>query len=290
MVIDAAKGIEAQTRKLFEVCRLRDMPIMTFINKMDREAKDPIELLDEIASTAGARRRADDLADRHRATNFKGVYDLAARPHAGVRRATDRSRHRRGDRELRASPSRSQLRRGGRAGAQGLSRRSTCESYREGHLTPVVLRQRLRNFGVRELLDALAAWAPPPRPQPAEPRADRADRAQGRGLRLQGPGQHGPQPPRPRRLPAPVLRQVPARHEAHADGHRQAVRRSTRRSCSSPASARSPTRRGPATSSASPTTACSGRRHADRGRDDHASPASPTSRPRSCGACGSRTR
>src|SRR5216683_1511101 len=50
MVIDAAKGIEAQTRKLFEVCRLRDIPIMTFINKMDREAKDPLALLDEISS------------------------------------------------------------------------------------------------------------------------------------------------------------------------------------------------------------------------------------------------
>ena len=49
MVIDAAKGIEARTRKLFEVCRLRDVPITTFINKMDREGRDPFELLDEIA-------------------------------------------------------------------------------------------------------------------------------------------------------------------------------------------------------------------------------------------------
>ena len=49
MVIDAAKGIESQTRKLFEVCRLRDVPIATFINKMDREGRDPFELLDEIA-------------------------------------------------------------------------------------------------------------------------------------------------------------------------------------------------------------------------------------------------
>ena len=48
MVIDAAKGIEAQTRKLFEVCRLRNVPIVTFINKMDREARDPFDLLDEI--------------------------------------------------------------------------------------------------------------------------------------------------------------------------------------------------------------------------------------------------
>src|SRR5690242_509580 len=51
MVIDAAKGIEAQTRKLFEVCRLRDVPIATFINKVDREGLDPFALMDEIAST-----------------------------------------------------------------------------------------------------------------------------------------------------------------------------------------------------------------------------------------------
>ena len=51
MVIDAARGIEAQTRKLFEVCRLRDMPIITFINKMDREAQEPFELLQEIEET-----------------------------------------------------------------------------------------------------------------------------------------------------------------------------------------------------------------------------------------------
>ena len=51
MVIDAAKGIEARTRKLFEVCRLRDIPIMTFINKMDRESRDPFDLLDEIEKT-----------------------------------------------------------------------------------------------------------------------------------------------------------------------------------------------------------------------------------------------
>src|SRR5207253_6314148 len=49
MVIDAAKGIESQTRKLFEVCRLRDIPIITFINKIDREARDPLELIDEIS-------------------------------------------------------------------------------------------------------------------------------------------------------------------------------------------------------------------------------------------------
>ncbi|MCG8692748.1 MAG: GTP-binding protein, partial [Minwuiales bacterium] len=51
MVIDGARGIEAQTRKLFEVCRLRDIPIITLVNKMDREAKDPFDLMDEISET-----------------------------------------------------------------------------------------------------------------------------------------------------------------------------------------------------------------------------------------------
>src|SRR5450432_2772090 len=76
MVIDAAKGIEARTRKLFEICRLRDVPIITFINKMDRESKDPIELLDEIASTL-----ALDVTPmswpQGSGQNFKGTYDLA---------------------------------------------------------------------------------------------------------------------------------------------------------------------------------------------------------------------
>src|ERR1700674_1748499 len=74
MVIDAAKGIEARTRKLFEICRLRDVPIITFINKMDRESRDPIELLDEIASTL-----ALDVTPMSwpagSGQSFKGTYD-----------------------------------------------------------------------------------------------------------------------------------------------------------------------------------------------------------------------
>ena len=66
MVIDAAKGIEARTRKLFEVCRLRDIPIITFINKMDRESRDPFDHLGRDRKDAGARHHADDLADRPR--------------------------------------------------------------------------------------------------------------------------------------------------------------------------------------------------------------------------------
>ena len=76
MVIDAAKGIESQTRKLFEVCRLRDIPIITFINKVDREGVDPLTLLDDIASGL-----ALDLAPMTwpigLGTDFRGVIDIA---------------------------------------------------------------------------------------------------------------------------------------------------------------------------------------------------------------------
>src|SRR5471030_1177623 len=77
MVIDAAKGIEAQTRKLFEVCRLRDVPIMTFINKMDREARDPFDLMSEIEQTL-----ALDVTPATwpigMGRDFLGTYDLFA--------------------------------------------------------------------------------------------------------------------------------------------------------------------------------------------------------------------
>src|SRR5688572_18645234 len=76
MVIDAAKGIEAQTRKLFEVCRLRNVPIITFVNKVDREGKSPFELLDEVADTL-----ALDVSPQSWAVGmggtFEGVLDFA---------------------------------------------------------------------------------------------------------------------------------------------------------------------------------------------------------------------
>src|SRR5271155_2263662 len=75
MVIDAAKGIETQTRKLFEVCRLRDIPIITFINKMDREARDPFELLDEISDELQLE-CAPMMWPAGMGLNFKGVLDL----------------------------------------------------------------------------------------------------------------------------------------------------------------------------------------------------------------------
>src|SRR6201991_1918773 len=77
MVIDAAKGIEARTRKLFEVCPLRDIPIVTFINKMDRESRDPFHILDEIEKTLVL-----DVAPANwpvgRGRDFVGTFDIAS--------------------------------------------------------------------------------------------------------------------------------------------------------------------------------------------------------------------
>src|SRR5213596_1975480 len=81
MVIDAARGIEARTRKLFEVCRLRDIPIITFINKMDRESRDPFDLLDEIEKTL-ALDTAPVTWPIGRGRDFTGTYDIAT---GGVR-------------------------------------------------------------------------------------------------------------------------------------------------------------------------------------------------------------
>ena len=157
MVIDAAKGIEAQTRKLFEVCRLRDIPIMTFINKMDREARDPLELLDEIADQLQIE-TAPMVWPAGMGLNFKGVEDLASGKFLAFDGATP-------DAELKRK-----LHEDVMLAREGLPAFNLA-TYREGHLTPVYFGSALKNFGVAELLAALAQYAPPPREQAALGRA-----------------------------------------------------------------------------------------------------------------------
>lgn len=175
MVLDAAKGIEPQTLKLFEVCRLRDVPIMTFVNKMDREAKDPIELLDEVAS-----RLALDVAPMGwpigMGQNFKGVAErgtgrvrLMGDGTAGA--AEDVVDRRANSLALRVSEAQLAELDEAMALVDGALPRFDQAAYREGHLTPAFFGSALRNFGVQPLLDALVAHAPSPRPQPAEGRA-----------------------------------------------------------------------------------------------------------------------
>jgi peptide chain release factor 3 len=169
MVIDAAKGIEARTRKLFEVCRLRDIPILTFINKMDREGRDPFDLLDEIEKTL-ALATAPITWPLGRGRDFAGTYDLAARHVRLVDRNGPPLPVPLGDAAALAQtvPSID-----AEAAAEELSLVSEAcgsfdlQAFREGHLTPVFFGSAIKNFGVGDLLAGLGRNAPPPRDQEA---------------------------------------------------------------------------------------------------------------------------
>ena len=162
MVIDAARGIEAQTRKLFEVCRLRSVPIITFVNKVDREGRSPFELMDEIADVL-----ALDVTPMSwpigMGGEFEGVLDLKT---GRVSRPEGDSRTFQGLTDQVPLPDRFaeevELAQGGYASFD-------AEKYRHGDLTPVYFGSALKDFGPAELIAALADYAPAPRPQPAEP-------------------------------------------------------------------------------------------------------------------------
>ncbi len=161
MVIDAAKGIEARTRKLFEICRLRDIPIITFVNKMDREARDPFELLDEVASTL-ALDTSPATWPVGRAAEFAGTYDLHTR-----------------DLRLTADLPQSDPRMQALGDELDLVRAALPEwdrdSFNAGALTPVYFGSAMKEIGVLDLLDALARFGPPPRAQVADTRTVQAD-------------------------------------------------------------------------------------------------------------------
>jgi len=177
MVLDAARGIEEQTRKLFEVCRLRDVPILTFINKLDREARDPFDLIDEIEQGLALDATPIDWPIGV-GRDFLGAYDLARDRllpfERGLGDGTAEPVQCRGlaDPELaRLLPPAALTRlREEVEMAQGLCPPFDLASFRQGHLTPVFFGSALYNFGVRELLRGVAEYAPPPRPQPAAPR------------------------------------------------------------------------------------------------------------------------
>jgi peptide chain release factor 3 len=173
MVIDAAKGIEARTRKLFEVCRLRDIPIITFINKMDRESRDPFELLDEIEKTL-ALDTTPLTWPIGRGRDFMGTFDI---PTGGVRllegegnktgapQKIDIAELVKGNANLDAASIKDEL-----ALVSEACKPFDLASFREGHLTPVFFGSALRNFGVGDLLEGLGRYAPPPRAQASDAR------------------------------------------------------------------------------------------------------------------------
>ena len=172
MVIDAAKGIEARTRKLFEVCRLRDIPIVTFINKMDRESRDPFEILDEIEKTL-ALDTTPMTWPIGMGRDFAGTYDIASgemRLISEDGRTVDRQ-----PLDLAALAAKNPMLNVDAIAEELALVKEACrpfdfKSFREGHLTPVFFGSALKNFGVKDLLDALAAFAPPPRAQSSNKR------------------------------------------------------------------------------------------------------------------------
>jgi peptide chain release factor 3 len=168
MVIDAAKGIEARTRKLFEVCRLRDIPIITFINKMDRESRDPFDLLDEIEKTL-ALDTTPMTWPVGRGRDFVGTYDIAT---GGIRLLEGGGAKTGAAEQIAISELAS---RNSALDAAAIEEElalvsEACKpfdltAFREGHLTPVFFGSALRNFGVGDLLEGLGRYAPPPRAQ-----------------------------------------------------------------------------------------------------------------------------
>ncbi len=168
MVIDAAKGIEARTRKLFEVCRLRDIPIITFINKMDRESRDTFDLLDEIEKTL-ALDTTPMTWPVGRGRDFLGTYDVTnggvrllegGGAKTGAAQQIDIAELAGRNANLDVGEIKDEL-----ALVSEACKPFELEAFREGHLTPVYFGSALRNFGVGDLLEGLGKFAPPPRAQ-----------------------------------------------------------------------------------------------------------------------------
>jgi peptide chain release factor 3 len=183
MVIDAAKGVEAQTIKLLEVCRLRATPIITFVNKLDREVREPLALLEEIESVLKI-----DCAPVSwpigMGKSFRGVFDLR---HDRLVRFTPGEERVRDDTEVIEGIDSSRLDAlfPGEMAAlrhdidliRSASAPFELAEFLAGRQTPVFFGSGINNFGVREILRALLEWAPPPQPRDGGSRMVRADEA-----------------------------------------------------------------------------------------------------------------
>jgi peptide chain release factor 3 len=182
MVIDGAKGVESQTRKLFEVCRLRDLPILTFCNKMDRESRDTFEIIDEIQETL-----ALDVAPASwpigQGRDFIGAYDLLRDRLELMSRADRNVKGQSVSLEGLDDPAieqhvpgqlLAQLREEV-AMARELLPAFDAQSFLEGHMTPIWFGSAINSFGVRELMRGIAGYAPPPQPRMTDVRQVSAD-------------------------------------------------------------------------------------------------------------------
>ena len=168
MVIDAARGVEAQTIKLLEVCRMRNTPIITFMNKLDREARDPLELLDEVETVLKVR-CAPITWPIGMGKNFRGVYHLLKDEvmlfAPGNEKADQTFEVVKGIDNPRLSdkfPMEMEQLRMEVELVKGASNPFVLEAFLAGNLTPVFFGSAINNFGVREVLNALLDWAQPP--------------------------------------------------------------------------------------------------------------------------------
>jgi len=172
MVIDAVKGVESRTIKLMEVCRLRDTPILTFINKMDRDCREPITLLDEIEDILKIR-CAPITWPIGMGKHFKGIYhiglDKICLYDSGKNDRIQEGNIIEGlanpELEAKIGVKLAQEFRDELSLVLGASHPFDKKQYEAGTLTPVFFGSAINNFGVRELLDAFAEYAPLPLPR-----------------------------------------------------------------------------------------------------------------------------
>ena len=172
MVIDAAKGVEAQTIKLLEVCRLRNTPIITFINKLDREVREPFELLSEIEDVLKIQ-CAPVSWPLGMGKAFRGVYHLLQDRvltfvPGEARRSDAEAINGLGNADLeRRFPLEIGQLRDDIELIRGASHPFHLPDFLSGQQTPVFFGSGINNFGVQEILQALIDWAPPPQPREA---------------------------------------------------------------------------------------------------------------------------
>ncbi|MFC2307260.1 MAG: peptide chain release factor 3, partial [Neisseria elongata] len=173
MVIDAAKGVEAQTIKLLNVCRLRNTPIVTFMNKYDREVRDSLELLDEVENILKIR-CAPVTWPIGMGKNFKGVYHILndeiylfeaggeRLPHEFdiIKGINNPELEQRFPLEIQQLRDEIEL-------VQAASNEFNLDEFLAGELTPVFFGSAINNFGIQEILNSLIDWAPAPKPRDA---------------------------------------------------------------------------------------------------------------------------
>ncbi len=176
MVIDCAKGVEARTIDLMDVCRMRTTPIITFINKLDREGRDVMEVLDEVEKVLSIR-CAPITWPIGMGRRFKGVFDLYqdqaylfAAQHGGRIQTGEKIQGLGNSRLDELLEDQAEELRAEVELVRGASHAFDLMAYRAGQLTPVFFGSAINNFGVKELLDAFVAYAPAPLPRRADSR------------------------------------------------------------------------------------------------------------------------